>query len=38
MEALLPVLLGGFQIVPFVGDTGQAQMRFAENQKRLIAC
>ena len=38
MEALSPVLLGGLQIVPFVEDTGQAQMRFAEMRKWLIPC
>ena len=38
LEALLPVLLGGIQVVPFVEDTGQAKMRFAGNRQRLITC
>ena len=38
VEALLPVLLGGLQVVPFVEHTGQAKMRFADNLQRLITC
>ena len=38
LEALLPVLLGGLQVVPLVGDTGQAKMRFAGNRLRRITC
>ena len=30
------MLFGGIQVVPFVEDTGQAKMRFADNLKRLI--
>ena len=38
VEALPPVLLGGIQVVPFIVDTGQAQMCFVDNLKRLISC
>ena len=38
MDALLPVLLGGLQVVPFVAEAGQAQMRFAGRRLRQIAC
>ena len=36
MQALAPVLLRSLQVVPFVQDAGQAQMRFVDNLKRLI--
>ncbi len=38
LEALLAVLSGGIQIVPFVEDTCQAEMRFMDNLLRLITC
>ena len=36
LKALLPVLLGGIQVVPFVADAGQAKIRFAGIRRRLI--
>ena len=38
LEALLPMLLGGIQIIPLVSYTGQAKMRFAGNRLRRITC
>ena len=34
----MPVLLGSIQVVPFVGDTRQAKMRFGGNRPRRITC
>ena len=36
LQALLPVLLGGIQVVPFVEDAGQAKIRAVVNRPRLI--
>ena len=38
LEALLPVLLGGLQVVPFVEYAGQTKMRFAFKRLRMITC
>ncbi len=38
MDALLPVLLGGLQVVPCVAETGQTKMRFDCGRLRQIAC
>jgi hypothetical protein len=37
LDALLPVLLGGIQVIPFVEYPGQAKTRFAGNRLRLIS-
>jgi hypothetical protein len=36
LDALLPVLLSGIQVIPFVEYTGQAKMRFAGARLQLI--
>ena len=36
LQALLPVLLSGIQIVPFVADAGQAKILFAGIRRSLI--
>ena len=33
-----PLLFGGSQVIPFVEDARQAEVRFVDNLKRLIAC
>ena len=38
LEALLPVLFGGIQVIPLVADTGQAKIRFAGSRPRRITC
>ena len=37
LDPLLPVPLRGLQVVPFVGDTRQAKMRFGGKPPRRIA-
>jgi hypothetical protein len=38
LDALLPMLFGGIQIIPLVGYAGQAKIRFAGNRQRRITC
>src|SRR5207248_5383117 len=38
LDALLPVLLSGIQVVPLVVYTGETKMRFASNPLRRITC
>ena len=37
-KALLPVLLSGLQVVPFVEYAGQTKMRFVCKRLRMITC
>ena len=38
LQALLPVLLSGLQVVPFVEYAGQTKMRFVFKRLRMITC
>src|SRR5205823_867228 len=38
METLSPVRESCLQVIPFVEDTCQAKIRFADNLKRLVTC